>query len=178
MEGILGHRPAPVKAVLGPPRNRASPLHRGFRSACFERDGKQPPFTRNSIQDTDASVFELDAGPGHSVPDGACDEKLVGVGLCCDPRADMYGNPADLVPGDFAVPRMQSGAEVNARLTQGRHHRACASNRACQAVEGCEKPITRGIDLPSSKACKLPGDQLNILRPRNVLRKISAVFRG
>ena len=78
-----------------------------------------------------------------------------GPGQCADARADVHGDPADVVAADLALAGVQSGAHLDAERLHRVADRHRAADRPLRAVEHREEAVTRRAHLAAPKTRQL-----------------------
>jgi len=86
------------------------------------------------------------------------DEHLAGVGSCGDARADVHGDPGELVTDLLALAGVHAAANFEAELADALRDRACAHDRARWSVECGEETVAGVVDLAAAVQVKLTAD--------------------
>src|SRR5271170_7116077 len=119
---------------------------------CLPFDGVDVPFAGNPFEGLNATVTETQTGARHQVLHRARHQNLVCVGERSDARADVHRYAADIVADHFALPRMQPGADSDAKRLDFLRYRASAAYAARRPVEGGENAVARALHLIAAEA--------------------------
>src|SRR5258708_16246393 len=96
-----------------------------------------------------AAVLEDDPRTGDQVFDCARRENLTGTGQSSNPRTDMDGHPADVVPHPLALTRVDTGSDLEAGLANTITDGDRAAHRAA-------RPVSRRQESAAGRADPLP----------------------
>ena len=66
-------------------------------TTLLRRDREKPPVAGHAFELVRAAVLEFEPGPDPQVAQRAGHQHIVGPGECAHARADVYGDPADVV---------------------------------------------------------------------------------
>jgi hypothetical protein len=94
------------------------------------------PPVGDTLQLVLAGVFEHQPRARGEVFDRGADQNLPGAGERADPGADVDREAADAVTGEFDLPGMAAGADVQADLADGRAQRLGAADGPGGPVPG------------------------------------------
>src|SRR5262249_43521675 len=166
-------RPPPHPARRPPPKPGPRPP-RGRPAALL--DGEQPPLPRHTLELINTALHKLEPGPDHQIAQRAGHQHLVGPRHRANARADVHGDPADVIAADLALAGVQPGAHGDAQ----RGHRVAdchrAADRALRTVEHRQKAVARRIHLPAPKPSQLrPHDGVVRIKQRT---PIAVTHRG
>src|SRR5438270_5055392 len=98
------------------PSHAAGLVSRHRRSA---EHAVEAPLVGDAFQLVLPGVFELEPRAGGEVFDRGADQNLPGVSECTDPGADVDREAADAVTGEFDLPGVAPGTDVQADLSTG-----------------------------------------------------------
>jgi hypothetical protein len=114
-------------------------------------DGRGLRSTAYSFQMVGAAVFERVAGSGDQIADRPGAEDFVRIRVGHHPRGHMDGNPSHLAVDQFALASVQADADPDAVVGEPAPDRCSRADRAGGAVEGDQKAVAGGVDLPAPK---------------------------
>lgn len=110
-------------------------------------DRKDPPRSRNSLEVVFAAIGQRVTRADAEVADGAADEYLVRSGKATHTRADVDGEPADVVIGEeLAFAGVQAGPDLKAEVADRVADRSGAADRAAWTVEEGERTVAERLN--------------------------------
>ena len=87
-------------------------------------------------------------------------------GQCGHARADVHGDPADVIAADLTLAGVQPGAHLDAQRPDRVADRHRAADRSLRAVEHREEAVSRSVHLAASKPSELrPDDGVVSVQP-------------
>src|SRR5207253_11092148 len=129
----------------------------GPRSALLHRI--QLPVPWHTFQGVDATVSELDSGPGDQVRNRARAPYFARPGGGPDARADVDGDAADIVADQLAFAGVEAGAYLDPELAHRVASRTGAADRARGPIEGGEKAVAHRLHRAAPVALELPAHE-------------------
>lgn len=115
------------------------------------------PCSGDAAQLYGAAVGEPESGAGDQILDGARDHNHAGLRRGRHSSSDGHGDAGDLLVKQFALPRMQAGADLDAEFTDPVANRTRAANGPGRSVEDREEPVAGGVKLSAAEAGELSG---------------------
>src|SRR5581483_11262719 len=100
---------------------------------------EEPPAVGHSFELMFAAVLEAQAGPGDDALHRLRDEHLAGTRHAPDPRGDVDGDAADVVPHDLDLAGVETDARLEAHALHAVHDRLAAPHRPARSVERREE---------------------------------------
>ena len=110
-----------------------------------------------------ASFDELDARAGDEIAHRPGRQDLARSGESGDARADVHGDPGEVVAANLALAGVQSGPHFQAEAARLHPDRLGTADRAGRPIEGGEKPVARGLHLAAERALDLAAHD-NVVR--------------
>src|SRR5258706_9132877 len=96
-------------------------------------------------------VGKLQPRAGNKTPHGPGDENFAAARHGRDPRADMNSDTAELVADPLALSGVHSRSNLEVELTQRPTDRTRAAHRRSGAFEAGKEPVTRRVELATTK---------------------------
>ena len=117
------------------------------------------PFAGNTLEGLAAAVAEAQPGARHQVLYGARHQHLARTGERRDARADVNGNPTDIVVDHFAFAGMEPSTDFDPKRPDLLGNGAGAADAARRSVEGGKNAVAGRLDLMAAKACEIAPDR-------------------
>src|SRR5215813_10461712 len=128
-----------------------------------------------------AAFLERQAGARDEISHGIGDERLARTRQSSHARADVNGDPTELLSNDLAFASMAPGTYFDAERADARRDRLSAANGSGRAIERRKEAVARRIDLASTKAHELSASQVVVAVEQLVpamVAKVSSVVGG
>src|SRR6266508_155260 len=127
-------------------------------------DGEQLPLARHSFELRAASLAKVDPGAGDEVLDRTGNDHLTGSSLGGHACPDVNRDPTHLAIELLALARVQTSANLEAKVAHRVDDRVSAADRSCWTIEGGEEPVAGGVELTAAEAGELPTHTRVVLR--------------
>ena len=120
------------------------------RSSPFDRE--DAPFTGDTLKGLAAAVAEAQAGAGHQVLYGARHQHLPRTYKSSNTRANVNGDPADIVADHFALAGMEPGTNFDPKRFNLFGNSARTTNAPRWSVERGQNAIADHLSRPRNRA--------------------------
>ena len=116
-------------------------------------------------------------GADDEVLHGARDEHLARAGERRDARAEMDGQPGDVVRQDLDLADVDAGPDLEPELPDAVADRDRAADRAGRAVERREEPVADDLDLVAAEPLELATDDAVVVGEQGLPADVAELGR-
>src|SRR5262249_45704312 len=147
-------------------RERLSRSHRAIKGRLppLPGDREQVPAPGHALQGMFAALLESQVGADGEVLHGSRDKDFARLSEGAHPSTDVHCHSGDVAVLELALPRVQSGTQLNAERLDAVANRARALDRTGWAIEGREEPVPEGLHLRAAEALELASCDLVVAR--------------